>query len=208
MKLTQNDSHYVAKHYTKILNQHGPHTAKALDYNDEFTQQVRFKVLSEIANLNGKSILDIGCGLGDMFGFLRNKFSSLSYLGIDITPDYIHQARAKYPEGEFEVGDYSQLNTKTEFDYILASGIFTAPKLPDHTEKVFASIKKLYKRSKHGFGFNMLDVAHHSDDEVYAAFSPEEVVRFCNTFADTVELSHDYLTYDFTLYLYHTNVTK
>ena len=44
------------------------------------------------------SIVDIGCGYGDLFGYLRSIGWHGEYVGIDIVPELIEEARRRYPE--------------------------------------------------------------------------------------------------------------
>jgi SAM-dependent methyltransferase len=48
-------------------------------------------------------ILDVGCGPGQVAGYLAARGAKVS--GLDLSPDMIEQARATYPAVEFAVGD-------------------------------------------------------------------------------------------------------
>ena len=48
------------------------------------SQLLRFEMVTRGLELNGKAILDIGCGLGDFITFLRKKTNTFRYTGIDI----------------------------------------------------------------------------------------------------------------------------
>ena len=54
-------------YYGPRLQRYGP-TAEAVGWNNREKQELRFRVLCEIASLNGRSVLDVGCGLGDLLG--------------------------------------------------------------------------------------------------------------------------------------------
>ena len=56
---------------------------KSLGWRDEHAQNQRFKQISEIGNLNGKTMLDIGCGHGDLFSFISKIYPRLIYCGLD-----------------------------------------------------------------------------------------------------------------------------
>lgn len=53
---------------------------------------------------DGLKVLDVGCGNGRLFGFLREHNLSVSYTGIDITPPLLAEARRTYPDGKFFEG--------------------------------------------------------------------------------------------------------
>ncbi|HPA64879.1 MAG TPA: class I SAM-dependent methyltransferase, partial [Spirochaetota bacterium] len=56
--------HYVPKFGNDRLNH------EILDWESMEAQHSRFAVLSEYVPLSGKSLLDVGCGLADLYAFL------------------------------------------------------------------------------------------------------------------------------------------
>ncbi len=70
----------------------------------------------------GARVLDIGCGPADILASL----SQVQYVGVDISPDYIHAARERFGNrGEFmcrSVSDYVVEQPHT-FDIVLANGV-------------------------------------------------------------------------------------
>ena len=70
-------------------------------------------VLAHAGDLTGKSVLDAGCGYGDILGMLP----PCEYLGIDVNDDAIAQARRLWPEHRFEATD-----TPAPCDVVLAVG--------------------------------------------------------------------------------------
>jgi SAM-dependent methyltransferase len=66
-------------------------------------------------------ILDVGCGPGSMVPYLPRS----EYVGFDANPDYIQQARRRFPEAHFtcdRVNEYS-LPQSEYFDIVIALGI-------------------------------------------------------------------------------------
>jgi len=47
-------------------------------WGGEESQKQRFDVLLSIGDLNGKSVLDVGCGFGDLYGYLRQRKVDIS----------------------------------------------------------------------------------------------------------------------------------
>lgn len=69
----------------------------------------------------GARILEIGCGPGSIVGYLPPS----EYLGFDLSPKYIEQARKRYPKANFvceRVSQFSLANGQS-FDLVLAIGI-------------------------------------------------------------------------------------
>ncbi len=71
----------------------------------------------------GFKVLDVGCGFGNLLEYLPK---SISYMGIDISQDYINYARNKYSSrGRFICADVTKLRLKQEkFDLIFISSLF------------------------------------------------------------------------------------
>jgi ubiquinone/menaquinone biosynthesis C-methylase UbiE len=52
---------------------------------------------------SGEKILDLGCGNGRYFEYLKDK--NINYFGVDISENLIRIAKNKYPEANFQVAD-------------------------------------------------------------------------------------------------------
>lgn len=67
-------------------------------------------------------ILDLGCGPGELLEFLPK---SVSYVGIDLSEDYIGRARERFGKrAEFQVGDATSIDQNLgDFDLVLAFGV-------------------------------------------------------------------------------------
>ena len=73
--------------------------------------------------IKGKKIVDLGCGTGrDAVIFLKHKFD---YLGIDLSPGMLKEAKKRAPRGKFKVMDLYKLKLpKESFDGFWASASF------------------------------------------------------------------------------------
>jgi SAM-dependent methyltransferase len=70
---------------------------------------------------DGARILDLGCGPGTLLGHL----GSVEYVGIDVSEDYIAQARRQFGDrASFRVGDATRVDPDLRnFDLVLAFGV-------------------------------------------------------------------------------------
>lgn len=80
-------------------------TPKALGWGCKEDQLERFKTLCENIDLAGKSILDLGCGFADLYGYLLSKKIECQYIGVDVIPEFIESCKRKYDKGVFLQGD-------------------------------------------------------------------------------------------------------
>ena len=91
---------------------HGAGTPEALGWRHAGSQRLRFAAIAGAADFNGCSVLDVGCGTGDLKAFPDQRFSALRYLGVDQMPEFIDSARARYAEQSdtpFVLGDFDAL---------------------------------------------------------------------------------------------------
>jgi SAM-dependent methyltransferase len=126
-------------------------------WDSKDSQKKCFEDLFKIGDLNNKSILDLGCGFGDLYQFLiDNNIHIKDYLGVDICQEFIDIAKTKYPYTNFEVRNiYKNPFNESEFDYVIASGIFSIP-IKGWDIQLISAIDLLLYFSRIGIGFNLL----------------------------------------------------
>lgn len=184
--------------YDRHIDEHGS-GPRAVGWGDEKSQAARFASLCRAGDFEGAPVLDVGCGLGDFYVYLKDHYENVGYVGSDINPRYIEKARQLYPDAEFEVADLEEYKGGP-FDYVVASGVFSV-KIPDYKTIYFGQIKKMFAMARNGIAFTMLDRESHPNDDTYAAYAVEEVRAFCLSLTDDVSIYHDYLPHDFTVIL-------
>lgn len=190
---------YIIRRYNERLKVYG-HDPRALGWFKN-RQKIRFKVLSEIGNLNRSSILDVGCGFGDLYGFLNERNLDIDYLGIDINPNLIQIASKVYPDAKFQVEDVLDMKGSDKFDYVFASGIFEF-KLQNQEAFVQNMLKNMFNLSKKGVAADFLSshVDYKNKDAFYA--EPEKIFSFLKILSKRVTLRHDYMPFEFCVYIY------
>ena len=189
-------------HREKLKLARGLH--EALGWTDPESQQKRFEVLCGIGDLNGKSILDMGCGIGDLKLYLDQHYTDFSYVGIDHLPEFIEHAHKKIgdePRTFFFMADFVT-DGFPMVDYILASGALSYRS----TNRIFpfGIIRKMYMHAKKGVAFNLLDHDHHHypSDHMLRSYNRYEILSYCLRLAARAELITGYLPDDFTIMLY------
>lgn len=86
--------------------------------------------------LKGKSVLDLGCGMGRFYSV----FDGYDYTGIDISRPAIDFCRSHY-KGKFVCADLVEFDTKKKYDNVF-SWVTLEHIVPEHIEGVCEKIKK------------------------------------------------------------------
>lgn len=174
---------------------------RALGWQSRYTQHKRFAVLSHIGPLTNTRVLDVGCGLGDLYGYLCAQGIPVTYTGYDLVPEMVEHARRRFPETRFVVRDVLQGLGEETFDYILSSGAFNI-NFGDNLRAIQQAIRNMFAACTRGVAINFLSITDPQTDPIFFHYHPEHMLAFCQTFCSRVELRTDYLPNDFTLYLY------
>ena len=188
-------------HYHRSRMNENPGTFTALGYRSGESQTKRFEALTSSFDLNGSSILDLGCGHGDLKGFLDARFHGFGYIGIDMVAEFVLQARTNYgnrPSCYFCVAD-AETAQLPGADYVFASGILGyRASDPGH---YFSMIEKMYGTAEKALAFNMLDREVFPDHPLLVGHDMLEVKEFCESISKNVRLVRGYLEDDFTMVL-------
>ena len=208
--MNNNDKARLHEFYIKAFDEYGDDAPESVHWLNVENQNIRFDVLLGVANITGFKILDVGCGLGDLYRYFLNRKIELDYTGIDIMPEFIEKAQEKYPDAKLILGNITEYAEQLRaynnlspapFDYVLASGALSF-KVEHNKEFYFSFIKTMYDLAGKAVAFNMLNKNDHVDDAQFAAYDPEKIREYCQTFCDDVQIVVDYLPQDFTVYLY------
>ncbi len=178
-------------------------TYDILDWGSAASQRARFGALADNVDLAGKSILDVGCGLGDLLAFLADRGLETNYTGVDIVAKMIAAARQRQPAGRFICADLFTAETPDEFagkkfDVVFCSGTFNLD-LGNNRRFLPRAVGRLLELACEYVVFNLL---HDRADDKYdhcAYFDPAEVLTVLHPMADDIRLIDDYLHNDFTV---------
>jgi len=169
---------------------------------DDKDKYGNFKLLADIINLTHKPlmstfILDVGCGTGDLYGYLQklapqdNEFSLKNYLGIDLYKMSVEYAQMKYPEGNFIQGDFLEYNFNQTFDYIFCSGALAAVLDTDNYAMMASFIKKMWSLATLGVAFNFLTREYEKDkDNELFLYDLDNVLKLCKKNAPSSKIEY------------------
>lgn len=204
-------------YFEGLLAKHGSNYL-ALDWNSVESQRLRFTVLKELFIYGSKganlSILDVGCGFGDLYGFFKTegllRREKISYTGYDISPKILEVARKKYPDAKFERKDILEDRHVPRFDHVFCSGALNikTTERETHLDWVKEMIFRMYDLSGRGTAINFLSegaLPISDPDDInsgqYFFFKPEEIMSFIRHVCPRFILRHDYHAGDFTVFL-------
>ncbi len=186
-------------YYKSLLEKYGD-SPKAVSWGSKESQELRFKVLLEIGDFTGKHILDVGCGLGDLYGYMEKMgYTYFGYTGYDIVPEMIIAAKKKYPKAKFV-----DVFPEEKFDYVFESGIFNLPELDWGTNTAIV-INKMFDVCKIGVGMNFLSSLSPKKNKDSQYTDPLEILRFVSELTDKFTLRHDYKNNDFCVYAFRNS---
>lgn len=195
----------TARNFNELFEKHGG-TYRALDWGSRESQELRFRILAGIGDLEGASILDVGCGLGHFYEWLTAQGLKFSYTGIDIADQLLQKAKNTHPDARFLVGSPSDMTLLAgeTFDYVFASGIFSTY-TSDSMTWMRMSIQRMWNWSRRGVAFNSLSTWAPETDSCEFYADPLEVVGTCKSLTPWISVRHDYHPRDFSVYLRHTS---
>ncbi len=176
-------------------------------------QNIRFDALTKFWDMSESfSVLDIGCGFGDLNKFLSLKgISEYTYHGIDLVEGMISTANDIYKGRDnitFETGDFVQdYSSKNIYDFVLASGIFNFQMNEvGNYENVEAILKKALTvcndRGAVSFDFQSDKVDYFSDNGVSFYNSPEKILSIAYKYSRNVILNNLYMPFEFSLTIF------
>ena len=158
-----------------------------------------------MGDFTGATILDVGCGFGSFYQYLRdNKLPFKAYTGLDVSAEMIKEAQRQCPGATFQCGDIFAAEFPAKFDYVVACGVFNnrVRKQETYLQEV---IKKMFSLTKKGLAVSMLSSLTPEKlkyNETLYYYEAPKVLADCFKLTPYVELRHNYLPNDFTVYLY------
>ncbi len=189
----------IQQHYLPRLANHSE-SYKILDWASAASQQMRFEILAKNVALAGRSLLDVGCGVGDLYGFLSDRSIEVDYTGVDILVDMVTEASRRHPTGRFECVDIFSGTTPAgaPFDAVFCSGTFNLNVGNNH-EFLPTAIARLLELTQGTLAFNLLHDSMPGQEKEYAYYDPQKIIELLEGRVSQIRLLDDYLPNDFTI---------
>lgn len=214
-RLTPKQKLRIQTRHKNSIARHG-YQPQALFWSNREIQETRFQQLLRILPAQDSlppiwSLLDVGCGFADLASYLNQAGYQPEYHGVDVSQDVLNAAKNLHPTLSLEQGELGDFGfADNGFDYVMLSGALNEvveteiENLAQH-QGAYAQwvIMEMYRIAKRAVAFNLLDARHSwvQSRSDLQSFNPDEIVRFCQRFADQVMLIDGYLENDFTIHL-------
>ena len=180
---------------------------RALGFGRRSSQEKRFGALAALGDFDGASVLDVGCGFGDLLAWLRARGVQPRYTGLDLTESMIERCRKRFNEGRsegaarFVVGDALTWQPEAQFDYVIASGIF-GYHAKDTRSRIQPTLERLFGIAGTGLAVNFLSGCAPTRSPGRLYVHPTDVLQYAMRLTPAVRLDHTYMPNDFTLCMY------
>jgi SAM-dependent methyltransferase len=176
-----------------------PDKVHRVGWRDRLQQSTYFDVLAQIGVRCDSAVLDVGCGQGDLYAFLRARGFSGQYTGIDLSPELVASACERFPAGSFVLGDVLEAGLDGH-DFVLASGLFDY-RTSDSPTRLRATLRRMFVLARLGVAWNMFAVAPPDRPDLY--HEPlGDLLAFCDELTPHFILRRDYDPAHFTVHLY------
>lgn len=177
---------------------------KTLKYANYNAAARRYKQIVKDINFENKKVLDVGCGFGGIIPFIRAKTERFEYIGVDMVDDFIKEAKKRYPDFEFKLGDYLAKPLKEKSDVILCCGALNSS-FANAIDCRSKAIKTMFEQTKNVLSFNMSgNFPQPTNKKNYKIFYIDslEILNFCFTLTNRIIFRHHYHDKDFTIVMW------
>ena len=189
----------IRRHYEPRLTP-GRENFDVLDWGDAASQQKRFGVLIDHVPLAGKTLLDVGCGLGDLWGVLKERDIPVRYTGVDLIEKMIAAAREQHPDAEFLCADIFADDAPQigPTDVVFCSGALNL-ELGNNRRFLPLAMRRMLDLAGETVVVNLLHVRTPEKYDHCAYYDPADVLARLADLPCEARVVDDYLPNDFTV---------
>ena len=176
-------------------------SAKGLNWNSKESQEIRFEIITSFIRdeLEKSSILDVGCGFGDIILFWQKRgIKPREYIGIDSVEKFVKISTKRFSSLDFVKILHRDIliDNIPRSDWLIASGSLNI--LSEFDSWFF--IERMLEYSKRGVVFNILKGEKKSENFNYK--TREEMEEFLISKDLKFEIVEGYLPNDMSIKVY------
>ncbi len=181
--------------YHSAIIKHGL-TPQGLRWHSKTSQEVRFHQILSLLPSNITSIVDAGCGFGDLYSYLQKSGkTSIRYTGLDALEMMVIEARKRTAQNIHQCDILTDPLVEEEF-YVCSGALNIMSK-----KESYRFIKRCYDASSRGFIFNFLE-----EEEEYSRtfnyLSSPEIEKFGKQLGARIIFRRQYYERDCTVAFY------
>jgi hypothetical protein len=190
--------------YVRAAEQYGAGFS-ALLWASPKTQRARFDAICRAYEMEGKSVLDAGCGRADLMGFLQDRhIRPADYIGLEAVDPLAAAAESRaYSNSRIIRGDFIREPARL---FVGADVIVFSGSLNTMSPSVFYStLARAYEAAAEAVVFNFLSSSALAGKQYLVWHPPEQVYTFAQRLGDEVTMIADYLQGDCTIAMAKTH---
>ena len=171
-------------------------------------QNFYFHFLLDIpAFRNCLSLLDVGCGYGDLAVFLRQSGWSGSYTGVDIVPGLVTAGREKYPGLDLRHLDIELDAINETFDWVTCIGALSGNTVEvPYLVHLRSMLEAMWAKCRCGISFNLLSPYVDYRSPVHAHPEISDVLGIVKDLSRRFVVRNDYMPFEYTVYVVRDDV--
>lgn len=183
-------------------------TPQSVGWSSREQQHLRFQMVARHISLNdGQSILDLGSGTCDLYGYLKDvayRDVEFSYTGVELSESMVSLAKNKYPSIKALVGDFWDKVSieKSTYDYVVCSGALNYAFECDNNIFLQKFIEMYFPVAKEALVFNVISSNVDYQDPKLKYFDAESCVALLKKFSRFFIVDASYPLWEFTVVLF------
>jgi SAM-dependent methyltransferase len=170
------------------------------------TQAVRFAaVAAGFPAAPPSSVLDVGCGFGDALDFLRGRGWVGHYIGVDVVPEFIDEARSLHradADAEWHCADFLENASRWTCDAVFASGLFNHRRRDGNVAFAEAVVAAMVGCAASYVAADFLSTTSDRRRDDLFFWDPGDVLALGLRHTRRVALDHSYMPFEFMLKLW------
>ena len=186
----------TVERYHKRYLEHGV-SHLTLGWGSREQQQYRFDVVLGNVAVASRSVLDIGCGFGDLLGYMDNRqVKQGCYTGLDVNTELVEDASRLYPHGTFIDKPLTEVDDSLRSDVVIMLGLmnFKQDKIAN-MDYARLMVEKAFSLTGYALVVDFLSArvidGYPKEDFVYY-YEPADVLDMGLSISADVKLVHDY----------------